>query len=154
MHCIAAADGVLITLENPHDFLELWDPHPPHSLSLHCIARVLNATKHMSRWPGGLLRDPRIVDLIPGGTYTFSLNFSLVLRSFQLSGALAWPFTCLSFWLHGDCGKAGPFNLRFTTPVGWLLSLQLTVLGRSVIVVYPNVFVASFCNFTHAFSVV
>ena len=43
-------------------------------------------------------------------------------------------------------GKVGPVN-RLTTPVGWLLSFQLTVLSRSAIAVLSNFFVSSLCIF-------
>ena len=42
------------------------------------------------------------------------------------------PFDCTAV---AESGKVGPINLRLTTPFGWLMLLQLTVLNRSVIVV-------------------
>ena len=42
------------------------------------------------------------------------------------------PFDCKAV---SGSGKVRPLNLRFTTQVGWLVSLQLTVLSRSLIVV-------------------
>ena len=50
-----------------------------------------------------------------------------------------YPFYCTNF--------AGSGKIRLTTSVGGLLSLQLTVLSRSVIFVKLHVFVASLCNF-------
>ena len=63
----------------------------------------------------------------------------------------ACPFDCI---VIVGSEKVWTLNLVLTTPVGCLLSLQLTVLSRSVIVVLSNVLVASLCNFAYALSVV
>ena len=39
------------------------------------------------------------------------------------------PFNCT---VVAERGKVGPLNIRLPTPVGLMLSLQLTVLSRSV----------------------
>ena len=46
------------------------------------------------------------------------------------------PFDCTTV---AGSGKAVPLDLKLTTPVCWLLSLQLTVVSQSVIVVKSNV---------------
>ena len=42
--------------------------------------------------------------------------------------------------------RVGPFNLWLTTQIEWLLSLQLIVLSRSVIVMQMNVFEVCLCS--------
>ena len=50
-------------------------------------------------------------------------------------------FKCVFFWLHSFCsGKVGIPLTDLTTQIGWLSSLQLTVVNRSAIFVYWRFF--------------
>ena len=53
-------------------FPEFWNIHPPHSLSLYCIIRALNAAKHRSQCQGGLRH--QVWKLLVPETY-FHLGF-------------------------------------------------------------------------------
>ena len=50
------------------------------------------------------------------------------------------PFDCRTV---AGSGKVGPLSLWLTTPAGWLLSIQCTILSPSVTVMQLNIFVAS-----------
>ena len=62
---------------------------------------------------------------------------SMILSNYKHQWGSLFSLLCLSVWLHDCCRKweGSDLKLRLTKPVGWLLSLQLTVLIRSGIVV-------------------
>ena len=91
--------------------------------------------------------------------YIFDINITTNICVFKFYYLSAWDccWSLVSIWRFVciflnvcpfDCtaitgsAKVGPLNIRLTTPVGWLMSLQLIVLSRPVIERIRSVFVS------------
>ena len=74
------------------------------------------------------------------------------LRSLCASLFIKFKIFVLLIAISGN-RKAGPFNFKLLSPVGWLLSLKLTIVSRSLCK-RTFLYRTSLCYFTYALSVV